>query len=94
MANKPLMNFLLIRRNVILFHKSADAVQDRLILLHAKQTVLLLDNRMGSACVKAGDDAAIFVLSERELGLVAVAPRLIHANDRLHGNLGQTADTA
>ena len=54
----------------------------------------LVDDGMGAACIKAGDDTAILVFSKRELCLVAVTPRLFHADDRLHGNLRESADAA
>ena len=55
--------------------------------------VLHGDDVVRSLFKKARLDA-VFPHGDGELGLVAVAPRLIHANDRLHGNLGQAADTA
>ena len=94
MADKSFMGFFLIGRDMIFFHKTADAVQDRLIFFHTKQTVLLLNDSVGPACIKACDDASVFIFSKRELCFIAVTPGLFHADDRLHRNLGQSADAA
>ena len=94
MTNETLVQFFLIWRDMILFHEAADTIQNRLILFHTKQTVLLLNDSVGPACIKACDDTSVFIFSKRELGFIAVTPRLVHADDRLHRNLGQSANAA
>ena len=94
MTNETLVQFFLIWRDMILFHEAADTVQNRLILFHTKQTVLLLNDSVGPACIKACDDMSVFIFSKRELGFIAVTPRLVHTDDRLHRNLVQSANAA
>ena len=46
----------------------------------------------GPALVQAQDEAALVVLPERELHLVAVAPRVVHAADGLEPVVGEVCD--
>ena len=93
MANKPGMRRLVIRGNVIFFHMSANAVENLLVLLDSEQTVFALDNLVGSARIESRDNSSVLISSKWKLCLVAIAPRLLHPDDRLHRNLRQPTDS-
>ena len=84
MANQTLVRLLVIWRNLIFFHDFLDNIQNYRIFFDTQQAILRFHNMVGASRVKSGNDSSILIASKRKLCLVAVAPRLLHPQDRLH----------
>ena len=81
------MALLIIGRNLIPVHKILNDLQNPAVLLHPQQAVLAGDNAVGPPRIKSRDDIPVLVPPKGELGLVAVAPGMLHADDGKHGKL-------
>ena len=86
MANQTLVRLLVIWRNLVFFHDFLDNIQNYRIFFDTQQAILRFHNMVGASRVKSGNDSSILIASKRKLCLVAVAPRVLHPQDRLHGD--------
>ena len=80
------MRLLVIWRNLVFFHDFLDNIQNYRIFFDTQQAILRFHNMVGASRVKSGNDSSILIASKRKLCLVAVAPRVLHPQDRLHGD--------
>ena len=81
------MGLFIIGLNPVPLHKAADDPQDFLILLHSQQTILVFNNIVSPSGVKSSYDLPILIQSKGKLGLVPIAPRILHPHDWKHGDL-------
>ncbi len=91
-ADKPFPGSFVVWGDAALFHVCDHHVQDLAILGNAQEAVPVGDDLVGAPGVKACNDAAVFIESDRELGFVAVVERVVHAHDGFHGKVCAASD--
>ena len=92
MTYKTFSRGLIVGLYMIFFHVSDHTVQNLFILFHSQNAFSVINDGVGSSCIKACDDLSVFIFSYRELCLVAVMVRRVHSHDRLHREILKTAD--
>ena len=91
MTYKTFSRSLIIRLYMIFFHVSDHTVQNLFILFHSQNTFSVINDGVGSSCIKACDDLPSYFLPN--LCLVSIMIGVFHPHDRFHIKILKTSDS-